>query len=130
MFQTKFTLSGDVGDWAVGNALVLLQIDWPQNAEILSAITERIVNTAAFRYPLFQTYVIAIDILEELTYLWTEHGGGVSLEIALSSEVLQSKRINVSIKNSTETVSRPINRVNGQEKSKESSCHVFFFLQK
>ncbi|XP_043275092.1 integrator complex subunit 10 [Venturia canescens] len=94
VIKTKFSLSGDVGDWAVGNALVLLQIDWPQNADILNGITERIINTETFRYPLFQTYVIAIDILEELTYLWTEHGGGVALEIALSSEVLQrSSRI-------------------------------------
>ena len=81
---------GEVADWAIGNALVLMQIDWPQNAELLMTITERIVNSEAFRYPLFQTYVICIDILEELTYLWTEHGGSVALEIALASEVLQS----------------------------------------
>jgi len=93
VIRTKFILSGDVGDWAVGNALVLMQIDWPQNADILNTITERINSTEAFRYPLFQTYIICIDILEELTYLWTEHGGGVSLEIALGSEVLQRSRI-------------------------------------
>lgn len=75
---------------AIGHALVLMQIDWPQEASTLSMITERIINRGSFSYPLFQAYIICVDILEELTYLWTEHGGGVSLDIATGSGVLQS----------------------------------------
>lgn len=67
-----------------------MQIDWPQEASTLSTITERIINRGSFSYPLFQAYIICVDILEELTYLWTEHGGGVSLDIATGSGVLQS----------------------------------------
>lgn len=67
-----------------------MQIDWPQEASTLSMITERIINRGSFSYPLFQAYIICVDILEELTYLWTEHGGGVSLDIATGSGVLQS----------------------------------------
>lgn len=66
-----------------------MQIDWPQEASILTTITERILNRGSFTYPLFQSYVICVDILEELTYLWTEHGGGVSLDFT-NSGVLQS----------------------------------------
>lgn len=51
---------------------------------------ERILNRGSFAYPLFQTYIICVDILEELTYLWTEHGGGVSLDITIGAGVLQS----------------------------------------
>ncbi|XP_012214591.1 integrator complex subunit 10 isoform X2 [Linepithema humile] len=78
--KENFSLPGSVGDLAIGHALVLIQIDWPQEASILTTITERILNRGNFAYPLFQSYVICVDILEELTYLWTEHGGGVSLD--------------------------------------------------
>jgi len=67
-------------------------MDWPQEASILTTITERILNRGSFAYPLFQSYVICVDILEELTYLWTEHGGGVSLDFT-GSGVLQSMYI-------------------------------------
>lgn len=70
-----------------------MQIDWPQESNLLGAITEKILSNEAFRYPLFLSYIICIDILEELTYLWTEHGGGISLDIAIGSEVLQNRRI-------------------------------------
>ncbi|KAK9306242.1 hypothetical protein QLX08_002978 [Tetragonisca angustula] len=63
--KENFSLPGGVGDLAIGHALVLMQIDWPQEA----------------------------NILEELTYLWTEHGGGISLDIATGSGVLQNRRI-------------------------------------
>lgn len=91
--KEHFSLPGGVGDLAIGHALVLMQIDWPQESSTLSAITERITNRGSFSYPLFQAYVICVDILEELTYLWTEHGGGVSLDIAAGSGVLQNRRI-------------------------------------
>ena len=84
-------MPGGVGDLAIGHALVLMQIDWPQEASTLSTITERIINRGSFSYPLFQAYIICVDILEELTYLWTEHGGGISLDIATGSGVLQSR---------------------------------------
>jgi len=83
-------LPGNVGDLAIGHALVLMQIDWPQEASILTMITERILNRGSFAYPLFQAYIICVDILEELTYIWTEHGGGVYLDITAGSGVLQS----------------------------------------
>ncbi|XP_048260684.1 integrator complex subunit 10 isoform X2 [Bombus affinis] len=91
--KENFSIPGAVGDLAIGHALVLMQIDWPQEASALSTITERIINRGTFSYPLFQAYIICVDILEELTYLWTEHGGGVSLDIATGSGILQNRRI-------------------------------------
>lgn len=91
--KENFSLLGNVGDLAIGHALVLIQIDWPQEANTLTAITERILNRGSFAYPLFQTYIICVDILEELTYLWTEHGGGISLDITTGAGVLQNRRI-------------------------------------
>lgn len=91
--KENFSIPGGVGDLALGHALVLMQMDWPQEAGTLSIITERIISRGSFGYPLFQAYIICVDILEELTYLWTEHGGGVSLDIASSSGILQSRRI-------------------------------------
>lgn len=67
-----------------------MQIDWPQEANTLCTMIERIISRGSFAYPLFQTYIICVDILEELIYLWTEHGHGISLDIATSSGVLQS----------------------------------------
>lgn len=91
--KENFSLPGSIGDFAIGHALVLVQIDWPQEASILTTITERILNRGSFAYPLFQAYIICVDILEELTYIWSEHGGGVSLDITAVSGVLQNRRI-------------------------------------
>lgn len=88
--QENFSLPGNIGDLAIGHALVLMQIDWPQEASVLTTITERILNRGSFTYPLFQGYIICVDILEELTYLWTEHGGGVSLDITTGAGIIQS----------------------------------------
>ncbi|XP_032675087.1 integrator complex subunit 10 [Odontomachus brunneus] len=88
-----FSLPGGVGDLAIGHALVLMQIDWPQEASTLCTMIERIISRGSFAYPLFQTYIICVDILEELIYLWTEHGHGISLDIATNSGVLQNRRI-------------------------------------
>lgn len=73
-----------------------MQIDWPQETSTLCTITERIINRGSFAYPLFQAYIICVDILEELVYLWTEHGHGISLDIATNSGVLQSTYDNAS----------------------------------
>lgn len=68
-----------------------MQIDWPQEAGMMSIITQKIMSRRCFSYPLFQAYIICVDILEELTYLWTDHGGGVLLDIAVNTGILQSK---------------------------------------
>ena len=68
-----------------------MQIDWPQEAGLFHHLAQKIANKRSFSYPLFQAYVINVDILEELSYLWTERGGGVHLDIATNTGILQSK---------------------------------------
>ncbi|XP_024873318.1 integrator complex subunit 10 isoform X2 [Temnothorax curvispinosus] len=96
--KENFSLPGNIGDLAIGHALVLMQIDWPQEASTLTTVTERILNRGNFSYPLFQGYIICVDILEELTYLWTEHGGGVSLDITSGTGIIQNKGVREELK--------------------------------
>lgn len=67
-----------------------MQLDWPQEASILSTVIERILNRGSFVYPLFHSYIICVDILEELIYLWAEHGHAISLDLVANPGVLQS----------------------------------------
>ncbi|KAF5294624.1 hypothetical protein FQA39_LY02756 [Lamprigera yunnana] len=73
--------SNSYNELSLGNILVLLQLDWPQEEDLLPLIIEQIQQRGAFSYLLFQAYIINIDILEELTYLWTEQGGQITLDI-------------------------------------------------
>ncbi|KAF2903241.1 hypothetical protein ILUMI_02937 [Ignelater luminosus] len=73
--------SNSYNELAIGNVLVLLQLDWPQEEDILPSIMEQIHQRGSFSYLLFQAYIINVDILEELTYLWTEQGGQITLDI-------------------------------------------------
>ncbi|KAK4886833.1 hypothetical protein RN001_003104 [Aquatica leii] len=54
---------------SIGNMLVLLQLDWPQEEDLLPLIIDQIRQRGTFSYLLFQAYIINVDILEELTYL-------------------------------------------------------------
>lgn len=65
----------------IGHILVLLQFDWPQEEDLLPTLVEQIRQRGAFSYMLFQGYIINVDILEELTYLATEQGGQITLDI-------------------------------------------------
>lgn len=72
---------GNITDLAAGNMIVLLQLDWPQEQSLFLSLLEAIGQHGVFRYSLFQSYIINIDILEELMYLWSEQGGGIVLDI-------------------------------------------------
>lgn len=72
---------GSISDLAAGNMIVLLQLDWPQEEGLLLRLLDAIRQRGVFHYPLFQSYIINIDILEELMYLWSEQGGSIVLDI-------------------------------------------------
>lgn len=72
---------GNITDLAAGNMIVLLQLDWPQEQSLFLSLLEAISQHGVFRYSLFQSYIINIDILEELMYLWSEQGGNIVLDI-------------------------------------------------
>ncbi|XP_019767898.1 integrator complex subunit 10 [Dendroctonus ponderosae] len=66
---------------SIGHIFVLVQLDWPQEEDFIPMLLEEIKQHQSFQYHLFQSYIINVDIMEELTYLWTPQGGQVNLEI-------------------------------------------------
>lgn len=73
------------GDIALGNMLILCQCDWPSLRDQVYLTLHRIKMQQGLNFPLFTQYVINMDIIEELTYLSTTSGGGISLDITGSS---------------------------------------------
>lgn len=65
-------------DLSIGNILVLSQLDWPQEEEKIPPLLHQIKQRGAFHYYLFQSYIVNVDILEELMYLWV---GQVVLDV-------------------------------------------------
>lgn len=78
---TENLSSTNYNEYAIGSALVLTQLDWPQEDEFVPPIMEKIKLHGSFHFPLFQNYIINIELLEELTYLWTPQGGQITLDI-------------------------------------------------
>ncbi|KAF7286708.1 integrator complex subunit 10 isoform X2 [Rhynchophorus ferrugineus] len=71
----------DYSELSIGHIFVLVQLDWPQEEDFIPALLEEIQQHRSFQYHLFQNYIINVDIMEELTYLWTSQGGQIHLEI-------------------------------------------------
>ncbi|XP_026745092.1 integrator complex subunit 10-like [Trichoplusia ni] len=69
-----------------GHMLVLMQLGWPQEEAIFIHIMDIIRQKGVFHYHLFSTYIIHIDILEELSYIWNEQGNNVVLDIIPNSQ--------------------------------------------
>lgn len=68
-------------DMITGHLVVLLQYDWPHYSTLLEEMIEKIKRQGQFSYPMFATYVVQVDILEEFAYLATDHGGAVNMDI-------------------------------------------------
>ncbi|XP_057658479.1 integrator complex subunit 10 [Diorhabda carinulata] len=68
-------------DSSIGHIFTLAQLDWPQEEDFIPPLLEQIQQRRSFQYHLFQSYIINVDILEELTYLWTSQGGQIQLDI-------------------------------------------------
>lgn len=90
----------DYSELSIGHIFVLAQLDWPQEEDCIPPLLEEIKQHRSFQYHLFQVcfklsckkecqskiycqqnYIINVDIMEELTYLWTPQGGQIMLEI-------------------------------------------------
>ncbi|CAG9860599.1 unnamed protein product [Phyllotreta striolata] len=68
-------------DLSIGHIFTLTQLDWPQEEDMIPPLLEKIKQSRSFQYHNFQNYIINVDILEELTYLWTNQGGQIQLDI-------------------------------------------------
>lgn len=72
---------GTYNELAIGNIFALVQLDWPQEEDTIPPLMEQIQQRGAFHYHCFQNYIVNVDILEEITYLWTSQGGQITLDI-------------------------------------------------
>ncbi|CAG4944849.1 unnamed protein product [Colias eurytheme] len=78
--------TGNTADLTYGHMLVLMQLGWPQEESIFLHILDVIRQTGVFHYHLFSAYIIHIDILEELSYIWNEQGKSIVLDILPNSQ--------------------------------------------
>uniref|UniRef100_A0A2A4K1N1 Integrator complex subunit 10 n=1 Tax=Heliothis virescens TaxID=7102 RepID=A0A2A4K1N1_HELVI len=78
--------TGNSTDLTYGHMLVLMQLGWPQEEAIFIHILDVIRQKGVFHYHLFSTYIIHIDILEELSFIWNEQGNNVVLDIIPNSQ--------------------------------------------
>ncbi|KAJ8985663.1 hypothetical protein NQ317_015159 [Molorchus minor] len=68
-------------DLSIGTIFTLVQLDWPQEEDFIPPLFEQIQQHRSFQYHNFQNYIVNVDILEEITYLWTSQGGQIQLDI-------------------------------------------------
>ncbi|KAI5641490.1 integrator complex subunit 10 [Phthorimaea operculella] len=78
--------SGNASDLTYGHMLVLMQLGWPQEEAVFIHIIDTIKQKGVFHYHLFSAYIIHIDILEELYYMWNNQGINVALDILPNSQ--------------------------------------------
>eukprot|EP00096_Caligus_rogercresseyi_P011007 TRINITY_DN4195_c0_g1_i1.p1 TRINITY_DN4195_c0_g1~~TRINITY_DN4195_c0_g1_i1.p1 ORF type:complete len:237 (+),score=50.25 TRINITY_DN4195_c0_g1_i1:44-712(+) len=79
-------LSEPLRDLTLGHLIVLLQYSWPHESDLFYTILHRIRMKESFIYPMFCTYVIEIEFLEEFMWLASEQGGSVALDICTRSQ--------------------------------------------
>ncbi|XP_072936556.1 integrator complex subunit 10 [Epargyreus clarus] len=77
--------SGNTADLTYGHMLVLMQLGWPQEEAVFIHILEIIKQRGVFHYHLFSAYIIHIDILEELSFIWND-GKNIVLDILPNSQ--------------------------------------------
>lgn len=85
--------TGNTSDVTYGHILVLMQLGWPQEESVLIHILDIIRQRGVFHYHLFSTYIIHIDILEELSFMWNEHDNNIVLDILPNAQHLGQRRI-------------------------------------
>ncbi|CAK1603160.1 unnamed protein product [Parnassius mnemosyne] len=78
--------TGNNADLTYGHMLVLMQLGWPQEEAIFIHILDIIKQKGVFHYHLFSVYIIHIDFLEELSFIWNEQGKNIALDILPNSQ--------------------------------------------
>ncbi|XP_002737290.1 integrator complex subunit 10-like [Saccoglossus kowalevskii] len=81
----KIFNSGGMNEIALGHMLVMMQYDWPKEEKTFRQVIDVIMQQGTFTYTMFFKYVINIDILEEVSFLRTDDGGKVELELLVQA---------------------------------------------
>lgn len=72
MLCLKDRITDQRDDLAMGHLFVLCQSEWPTHETQFHQLIDNIRKVKAFCYPLFMTYIVVPDILEEFAYLATQ----------------------------------------------------------
>lgn len=85
----------NLSDTELGNLLVLLQLNWPQELPLAEVIFKIIQNKGQFCYLPFCNYIICPDMIEQFMAMWFPHGGDIHLEFTAppGPPTLGSRRI-------------------------------------
>ncbi|XP_014680772.1 PREDICTED: integrator complex subunit 10-like [Priapulus caudatus] len=83
---------GQQSDALLSSTLVMLQWNWPMEADTFIYIIDCIVQRACFTYKLFLNYVTNVDVLEEFAFLWKHHPNVVIDLLPISQAEIASKR--------------------------------------
>jgi len=75
------------GDISNGNILILCQCEWPSLRQEAFITLNRIKAKQSLNYPMLTQYLINMDIIQELTYLSTPRGGGLTLDVLPGNKV-------------------------------------------
>ncbi len=68
-------------DAALGHVIVLLQYVFPEEKDLFFMLLQRIRVRESFTYPLFCSYVVHVEFLEEFAYLLSDATAKVALDI-------------------------------------------------
>ncbi|KAI8427843.1 hypothetical protein MSG28_002227 [Choristoneura fumiferana] len=85
--------TGNSSDLVYGHILVLMQFGWPQEEAVFINIMDIIKQKGVFHYHLFTAYIIHIDMLEELSFMWNDQANNIALDILPNSQHLGQRRI-------------------------------------
>lgn len=81
-----------VDDYLLGSLLVLLQLEFYDNIPLVESIFD-IVRAKGLDYPLFQSYIINIEMIEEFMNIWRGHEVVMKLSSSTSSSATSQRRI-------------------------------------
>lgn len=76
-------------DVTLGHVLVLLQYIFPEEKDLMLMMIHKIKQKDSFSYPLFSSYIVQIELLEEFAHLLRDPSCKVALDLSPSS-TLQS----------------------------------------
>ncbi|XP_042219425.1 integrator complex subunit 10-like isoform X2 [Homarus americanus] len=79
--RQRIIVDRHMDDLCIGHLITLLQYEWPKYMNTFEEILQIIRKQGGFSYPLFYSYIITPDILEEFMFLATKEGGNLQMDI-------------------------------------------------
>ena len=77
-------------DLNIGHVIVLMQYIFPEERDLFFMLLQRIRMRETFSYPLFSTYVIHVEFLEEFAFLLSDATAKVALDLTTTTAATSS----------------------------------------